>query len=117
MRVALIVDNALRDLRGLVLTGLKLCEYNMTCYLVPLNFQNTDIPALAPDFVLLPHLRKTNERMVSEWVDAGINCGVLDTEGGIFNPDLYDQIIATNAHLRAKIGLVCCWGSSLADHL
>lgn len=82
-RVALIVDNPLRDLPGMVLVALWLCQRGITCYLVPSNLQN-EIWSLVPDFVLLNYLRTVNEDFAHQLAEAGIHFGVLDTEGGVF---------------------------------
>ena len=85
-RVALVVDHPQRDLAGLVLTAFELCRHGATCYLVPLNLQEREVWALAPDFVLLNYARLPNERFAHRLTEARIGFGVLDTEGGVW-PD------------------------------
>ena len=61
-RIAIVVDHPERDLAGLVLTALDLTQRGIVCHLVPLNLQEREIWALAPDFVLFNYLRRSNEQ-------------------------------------------------------
>ncbi|MEO8097277.1 MAG: surface carbohydrate biosynthesis protein [Acidobacteriota bacterium] len=116
MRIALVVDNPFRDLPGLVLTGMKLCQAGHTCYLVPLNLLEWETWSLAPDFILLNYLKKNNQSFARRAMDAGIRVGVLDTEGGVFaNLDVYGEEIAPDAAIRDAIHCFCSWGPKLAE--
>src|SRR5215470_7793460 len=116
--VALVVDHPQRDLAGLVLTALDLAQRGIVCHLVPMNLQEREIWALAPDFVLFNYLRRSNERFARSLIDAGIAFGVLDTEGAVWpDPDEYASLLWKDATLRAKARCVCLWGARLASFL
>ena len=118
MRVALVVDNPLRDLPGIVLVALTLCDHGATCYLVPMNLAQRELCALAPDFVLLNYLRRANEALAQMLLDAGIGLGVLDTEGGVFPSfDSYAATMAQGSKTRLGIACYCAWGHQLARHV
>ena len=79
--VALIVDHPQRDLAGLVLTAFELCQYGVTCHLVPLNLQYNELFALAPEFVVLNYVRRGTEGLARDLAAAESSFGLLDTEG------------------------------------
>lgn len=115
MRVALVVDNPLRDLPGLVLVARSLCERGATCYLVPMYFLY-ELWSLAPDLVLLNYLRPNNEDLARQLMDAGIVVGVHDTEGGVVpDVDLYSKIMSRDADVRQRVSFVCVWGPKVAE--
>jgi surface carbohydrate biosynthesis protein len=117
-RVALIVDHPQRDLAGLVLTAFELCQRGIACHLVPLNLQHSELWALAPDFVLLNYLRRFNEPVVRQLAEAGIQYGLLDTEGAVFSgPDEYAELHCEDEALLRGASCVCMWGPKLADYL
>ncbi len=120
MRIALVVDNPLRDLPGLVLLAVRLCQQGATCFLVPMyygSWKGREYWALAPDFVLYNYLRTNNEGEVALLLDAGISIGVLDTEGGVLNNlDDYAQFLAREPAVRHRIACFCSWGRKLAEH-
>lgn len=117
-RVALIVDHPQRDLAGLVLTAFELCQRGISCHLVPLNLQHSELWALAPDFVLLNYLRRFNEPVVRQLIEAGIHYGLLDTEGAVFSgPDEYAELHCEDPVLLRGARCVCMWGPKLADYL
>jgi surface carbohydrate biosynthesis protein len=116
--IALVVDNPFRDLPGLILTGMQLCQAGYTCYLVPLNLRDWEIWSLAPDFVLLNYLKKNNQDFARCAMDAGMRVGILDTEGGIFTSlDAYGVEIAPDNEVRSRIECFCSWGPKLADYI
>ena len=80
-RVALVVDHPQRDLPGLVLTAFALCQRGIVCHLVPLNLQDRELPALAPDLVLLNYLRLGNQAVTCALLAAGVRIGLLGTPG------------------------------------
>ena len=116
MRIALVVDNPCRDLPGLVLLAMHLCQEGVTCYLVPFNLQNNEIWFLNPDFVLLNYLRRNNESLAETLAKLGIRFGVLDTEGAP-RLEVYVKTLAPTSTLRYRISCYCCWGAKLAEHL
>ena len=83
-KVAIIVDNPLRDLDGLALVAWCLAKKGIESYLVPMYEQIPAILSICPDFVLTNYLRESNKHLVKAYSDSGITVGVLDTEGGVF---------------------------------
>lgn len=83
-RIALVVDHPQRDLPGLLLVAFELCRRGAVCHLIPLNLQEREIPALAPDFVLLNYVRMFNYELGRKLVRARVPIGMLDTEGGVW---------------------------------
>lgn len=117
MRIALLVDNPYRDLPGLVLTAMYLCQHGATCYLVPMNLRDREIWSLAPDFVLLHHLRTITQEFARELLQTGMEVGALDTEGGVLRSlEAYAKTMAPDVSVRHEIGCFCSWGSRLADY-
>ncbi|HSE21513.1 MAG TPA: surface carbohydrate biosynthesis protein [Pyrinomonadaceae bacterium] len=117
-RIAIIVDHPRRDLAGLVLTAFTLCQEGVTCHLVPLNLQERELWALAPDFVLLNFARRSTERLASQLSETGIKFGVLDTEGGVWgSPQEYSELLWADRSLLHKVDPVCAWGPAIADHI
>ena len=117
-RVAIIVDSPHRDLPGAVLLAMRLCQQGALCYLVPFNFREPDLWALAPDFVLLPYLRSKIESLAAHLENAGIKVGVLDTEGGVM-PDLQElgQLMTKNHAVRRGLACYCSWGTQVGNYL
>ena len=116
--VAFILDNPQRDLGGLVLTAMQLCEQGVTCHLVPATLRAREIFALAPDLVVMFHFRRGFEALVTRLMEARIRVGVLDTEGGVW-PDLqiYTELQIAERPLRDAVRFFCSWGPRLGDHL
>ena len=85
MRVGILVDNPFRDLPGLTLLAWKLCQEGISCQLIPVNLRENEIWPLAPDFLLLNHFRTIYEPLVERLLSAGIDVGILDTEGSDFS--------------------------------
>jgi surface carbohydrate biosynthesis protein len=118
LQVALVVDHPGRDLAGLVLTALELVRRGITCHFVPLNLQDVNVWALAPDFVLLNYLRPSNEPFARQLYAAGITFGVLDTEGAVWtHPDEYASLLWKDVALLRQAQAVCMWGPRLAAHV
>ena len=114
-RIAIVVDNPFRDLPGHVLVASRLCRAGATCYLVPFNLQNRELSALAPDFVLLSFLRPPNHLFVRRLVDAGIQIGVLDGEGGVHSSlEHYGQLTSPDRDLFKHVACFCSWGPKVA---
>jgi surface carbohydrate biosynthesis protein len=117
-RIALIVDHPQRDLAGLVLTAMELCQRGAVCHLVSLNLQEREIWALAPDLVVLNYFRRCNEPFARRLKSAGIAYGLLDTEGGVWKDvGAYAELLWPDDTLMKSAAFVCAWGSRLAEHL
>lgn len=117
-RVALVVDHPKRDLAGLVLTAVDLCGRGAEVQLVPLNLQEPELWALAPDLVLLNYARPGNDELARCLLDAGIRIGVLDTEGGAWeNCHAYSGLFWRDRTLLKELSFACMWGPRLAEHL
>ena len=117
MRVALVVDNPFRDLPGLTLVARYLVKRGATVYLVPMNLQQWELFALAPDYVLVNYCRKNNEDLIRRLQRAGIRVGVLDTEGGVLSSfESYEQTLATDPIVRKSIASFMTWGPRLGEH-
>jgi surface carbohydrate biosynthesis protein len=117
-RVALVVDHPQRDLGGLVLTATELCQRGVVCHLVPHTLEDSEIWALAPDFVLLNFTRPSNAAFAMDLDRAGIGFGALDTEGGVWEDEnAYSQLLWTDAPQRARAAFLCMWGPRLAEHV
>jgi surface carbohydrate biosynthesis protein len=117
-RVALIVDHPQRDLAGLTLTAVELCQHGFTCHFVPLNLQDRELFALAPDFVVLNFLRRGTEPLAHGLVEAGIGLGLLDTEGIVWAEYKdYTDLLWEEAGLRGAVECLCLWGEKLGQHL
>lgn len=114
-RIAIILDNPVRDLPGLSLLALELCRRGSSVYLVPMYLAE-EIFALAPDFVLLNYLRKISRGLVAGFLENEIPYGVLDTEGGPVSGDLEGfKYLCDDAEVNAGVSSVCCWGTFSAE--
>jgi surface carbohydrate biosynthesis protein len=117
VKVALVVDNPIRDLPGLVLVARHLAERGATALLVPMNLQQWELFALAPNYVLLNYFRKNNEGLIKRLLNVGMGIGVLDTEGGVMSSfSAYEQTLAVDPEVRAGIATFMSWGPRLAEH-
>src|SRR5688572_5295898 len=131
-RIALVVDNPLRDLPGMVLTAWKLAQSGALVFLVPMNLQR-EMWALAPDFILLNYLRANNERPIRKFIAGGFRIGVLDTEGGVFNTlpetdasemeghqagayEEYALTMTSDVTLRRQVSCFCAWTEEFAEY-
>jgi surface carbohydrate biosynthesis protein len=129
-RVALILDHPQRDLPGLVLLARELCRRGAICHLVPLNSQEGELFALAPDFVLLNFTRVGTEGLAGRLLAAGIELGLGDTEGAYVSArDMHEEgatrasfedytgLLWRDPSLLKRISVACMWGPLLAEHL
>ena len=115
-RVALVVDHPQRDLPGLVLTAFALCQRGIVCHLVPLNLQDRELPALAPDLVLLNYLRPGNEAVTRALLAAGVRIGLLDTEGAVWSEcGAYTELLWRDTGLLRQVRPACMWGPRMGD--
>lgn len=118
MRIALVVDNPLRDLPGMVLVATRLCELGATCYLVPMNLEWLEVGSLTPDFVLLTNLRGPKQRFARRLLEAGVRIGVLDCEGAVFpNLETYRLMASPDPDVYGQVSCFCSWGPKLAEYL
>ena len=110
-KVAIVVDHPLRDLPSCTLVGAYLAKAGIDVHLVPMNWQSREIFALAPDLVLLNYVRKNNELLIEKMIDAGIQYGMLDTEGGFYG-DLqkYTRLLSSKRNVIEGIRINCVWG-------
>lgn len=117
MRVALVVDNPFRDLPGLILVAARLAEQGASPFLVPMMRQDIEIRSLAPDAAVLNYLRPTNERLVAEYLSAGIHVSVLETEGGqLGDMTMFDRTLSDDRQLHSRLDTYFAWGARLAEH-
>lgn len=117
-RIAFLVDHPRRDLAGIVLTAMALCERGFLCYLVPLNLRETETFALRPDHVVLNFARRGSEAFAEALGEAGIGMSVLETEGVVWsNDEEYAAMFWARPELRARIHAACIWGPRLAGEL
>lgn len=116
MRIALLFSNPTRDLGGMILLASELCRRGATCFLVPQMLWMRELSTLAPDFVLLPHMRRENRKLYERLLDAGIRVGVLDAEGGVL-PSIqwYEDALHPDEKLRHRISCFCSWGERMAS--
>jgi len=120
-KIALIVDNPKRDLPACVLLAYGLALRGLDSYLIPMNRMTSVLFKVRPDYVLFNYLRVNNEKIVRRLINCGIQVGVLDTEGGIFNkmPNTgkfnFFNILTPDPTLRAKIKDYFCWGSEIYE--
>jgi surface carbohydrate biosynthesis protein len=116
--VALIVDHPQRDLAGLVLTAVDLCQRGIVVHLVPLNLQEQELWSLGPDLVVLNYVRPGNDRLARQLLEAGVRIGVLDTEGGAWEDcRAYSELFWRDRALLGRLSFACMWGPRLAQHL
>lgn len=121
-KIAILVDNPLRDLPSCVLLASKLAlEYDV--YLVPTAQAATDIFRIAPSVTILNYLRVSNLSLVKKMVDSGLSFSVLDTEGGFFMKvpgsleNTYTKTIISDQNIRSKVGQFFIWGKVLWETL
>lgn len=118
MRIALLVDNPFRDLRGLVLLANYLRRKGQEVFLVPMNQRGVELWALAPDYVLFNYMRNNNDRFIVRLIEAGVDVGILDNEGGVIvGFDLYEKVMAPDPDHRAAITHYFCWGPLFSTEL
>jgi len=110
--VALLVDHPQRDLLGLVLVAYKLCLSGVRCFLIPSSLAWQEICGLAPDLVVLSHLRQYDEKFVELMVELGSTVAVLDTEGGVLESlESYEKSLSTVGFVRESVRCYCAWGT------
>jgi len=113
-KVAIIVDDIVRDLIPLTLLAIELRRKNLKPYLVPARLQVLEIRKIKPDFIIINYLRKENEEIVQYYKNSGVAVGLLDQEGGAFiDYQKFEEIkLSKNLDLRNSIDLVFAWGEN-----
>ena len=119
-KIAIVVDNPRRDLRGLALLAYQLAKRGAATFLVPMYQQGYDLPLLAPDLVVLNYARESNRGLLESYRDLGIRVAVLDTEGGVLSESGFDSPDnwATSFRESGLADLVqdyCFWGQALYE--
>lgn len=117
-RVALIINNPVRDLAAMLLLGHGLCQEGLECFLVPLSIKSREIWALAPDMVLLPSFQPLFEPWIDHLDKAGMIIGLHDGEGSpATGIDKYAASCMQDPALRGKVRFVTIWGSEMREHI
>lgn len=119
-KIAIIVDNPKRDLRGLLLLSHTLAKYGARIFLVPMYQQGYDIPLLAPDLVIANYARENNRALLSTYQQLDYQIAILDTEGGILSEDGADSVnnwaqSINQSGLGKLIDYYCFWGSAVFE--
>ena len=116
-RILLLVANPKRDLPGIVLLAHELCQRGATCLIALYKHRRTEAWALAPDFVLLPVFRPFQQEQAGQFLDAGVQFGLLDTEGVVWTSlDEYRQTLWKDDAIRHAARCVCMWGSMVSEY-
>lgn len=111
MKIALIVDNPKRDLKGLAILGYDLAKAGHEVYLTPMNLQRFEIPRIMPDVMVTSGYRKTTYKSYKKFKDMGVAIAVLETEGGfMYNEELLKLRIEDHPGSDAVVDLFFCWG-------
>lgn len=109
---ALIVDNPLRDLDGMVLLAATLARQGTRAVLVPMYEQGFDIPALRPDVVVANYVRANNRDLLAAYRRLGMRIVVLDSEGAAGRtPEDYARMVA-RMEPASLVDDYCVWGRS-----
>ena len=101
-KIALVVDNPKRDLRGLCITAAALMEHWHEVYIVPMYQQGYEVPLIAPDCVVVNYARPANEALLHTYNLLGYHVAVLDTEGGIFTENSLDSPVHAAKEFKAR---------------
>lgn len=118
MRTALVVDHPQRDLPGLVLVARVLLQQGVEVFVVPYNLAEKELTALAPDSVLLPHLRRLDQSLAEKLLDSGIDLIILDTEGGVVESlGTYGRMFSDDRSILSRVSMYCSWGPRIGDYL
>ena len=114
-KVAIIVDDVVRDLLPLSLLAIELKKNNLIPILVPSRIQLFEIKIIKPEIIIINYLRKENESLVRLYKKAGIHIFLLDQEGGAFKSfDFYQETkLSNDEKLRNMIDGVFNWSKSI----
>lgn len=122
LKIAILVDNPLRDLPSCVLLAADLAK-KYDVFLLPTAQAATDVFRIAPDLTLLNYLRVSNQALVQKMLACGLRYSVLDTEGGFFmkvpnsDENTYTMTIVPDEQLRSKVAQFFIWGEELWNTL
>lgn len=119
-KIAIVVDNPRRDLRGMVLLAHQFAKRGAECFLVPMYQQGYDLPLLAPDMVVLNYARESNRSLLECYRELGISVAVLDTEGGVLSESGFDSPSNwarsfRQSGLSSLVDYYCFWGHAVHD--
>jgi surface carbohydrate biosynthesis protein len=78
--------------------------------------QRYEIPALAPDLVLVNYVRKANRNLIKAYKSAGIRIGVVDTEGGVWESDR-QFVDSIDSEALSLVDLYFVWGRAQKEAL
>ena len=113
-RICLIVDNPLRDLDGICLITWHLIKSGAEVFIVPMNFQGFEIPAIRPDVILANYVRKNNADALRSYHNLGARIAIIDTEGlGIWWKD--HALNMEKLQFYEFVDEYFCWGNEQAD--
>ncbi len=121
-KVVFLVDNPLRDIKGLILIGAHCAVEGVDVYLVPMNLayynRCEEVLRLAPDLVIANYLRLNNLGFIDTMKSAGIPVAVLDTEGGVLvSCQSYVRNVEKLRSYYPNILTYFAWGPLLANFL
>ena len=119
-KIAIVVDNPRRDLRGLALLAYQFAKRGAVTFMVPMYQQGYDLPLLAPDMIILNYARESNRGLLESYHNSGARVAILDTEGGVLSESGFDSPNnwATSFRNSGLVDLVddyCFWGSAVHD--
>ena len=114
---ALIVENPLRDLDGLVLLAATLARRGVRSALVPMYEQGFDIPALRPDVVVANYVRGNNRDLLARYRSLGCRIVVLDSEGAAGRSAQEFARLVARMDPATLVDDYCVWGRSRYEAL
>lgn len=118
LRIGIIVDHPLRDLKGAVLLALQLSKDGNEVFLIPFNLMQIEVFTLCLDLVLLNNLRETTNKIAEFLEKKDGNYAILDTEGGLYG-DLkhYTRTLTQRINSRNNLFVKFCWGEKISQYL
>lgn len=111
-KVALIIDNPLRDLDGLILIAYFLSKYKIVSYIIPMHLQEYDVFGLNPDLILVNYVRNNNCALLQNYHEAGIKVSVLDTEGAGGSGWAETASLISSTQAKKYVDHYFTWGES-----
>lgn len=117
-KIALIVDNPRRDLRGLTLVAYHLAKNDAEVLLVPMYAQRYDLPLLDVDTIVVNYARTNNQYLLKLYRKLSRKVVVLDTEGGVLSEHGLDSPVEWADHLvrtgiNKLVDLYLFWGEKV----
>lgn len=122
LKIAIIVDNPIRDLPSCALLASILSKTHET-YLISASNAGTEIFQINADLVLLNSLRETNKHLIYKLINSQISYSVLDTEGGLFmdipntDENTYTITLPKDPVLRQNLAQYFLWGNETTSEL